>query len=124
MDCVFCNNFIDKKKPIFENNLALAFYDEFPVSRGHVLIITKKHWPTFFDISKEEREAIFDLIDITKKSLDNLYKPDGYNIGINCGAWSGQSVMHMHLHVIPRYKGDVENPRGGVRGVIPTKKDY
>ena len=79
---------------------------------------------TFFDITDEEQIAIIELLNKCKKYVDKKYNPDGYNVGLNCGETAGQSVMHIHMHLIPRYKGDVENPRGGVRGVIPNKKNY
>ncbi len=79
---------------------------------------------TFFDITDEEQIAIIELLNKCKKYIDKKYNPDGYNVGLNCGESAGQSVMHIHMHLIPRYKGDVENPRGGVRGVIPNKKNY
>lgn len=124
MSCVFCDEFIPKKEKIFENDLAIAYFDGFPVSKGHILIISKNHKETFFDLSKEEQYAIIDLLNKCKKYVDELYHPNGYNVGLNCGREAGQSVMHVHMHLIPRYKGDVENPRGGVRGVIPSKKNY
>lgn len=123
-DCIFCNHFIGKKSVLFENELAVAYYDGFPVSNGHTLIITKRHAPTFFDITIEEQKAILELLEKCKEYIDEKYHPDGYNVGLNCGEAAGQSVMHIHMHLIPRYVGDVENPRGGVRGVIPSKKDY
>jgi len=123
-NCVFCEDFITNKKNIFENELALAYFDGFPVNKGHVLIITKRHAETFFDITKEEQDAMFELARKIKIYLDEEYKPDGYNIGFNCGVVAGKSVMHVHMHIIPRYKGDIENPRGGIRAVIPAKKDY
>ena len=123
-ECVFCQRFIPDKKPLFENNLAAVYFDEFPVSTGHMLIITKRHAKTFFDITEEEQIAIIELLNKCKKYIDEKYNPDGYNVGLNCGELAGQSVMHIHMHLIPRYKGDVENPRGGVRGVIPSKKNY
>lgn len=122
--CIFCEKVSNGQKIIYENELALGIFDEFPVNEGHVLIITKRHVETFFDITKEEQDAMFELARKIKIYLDKQYKPDGYNIGFNCGAVAGQSIMHVHMHLIPRYKGDVENPRGGVRGVIPSKKDY
>ncbi len=124
MSCVFCDEFIPKKEKIFENDLAIAYYDGFPVSKGHILIISKNHKETFFDLTQEEQYAIIALLNKCKKHVDELYHPDGYNVGLNCGREAGQSVMHVHMHLIPRYKGDVENPRGGVRGVIPSKKNY
>ena len=123
-ECVFCEQFILNRKPLFENELANAYFDEFPVSKGHTLIITKRHAATFFDITNEEQIAIIELLNKCKKYIDKKYNPDGYNVGLNCGESAGQSVMHIHMHLIPRYKGDVENPRGGVRGVIPNKKNY
>lgn len=122
--CVFCNEFNKSKKKIFENELAIAYFDGYPVSKGHMLIITKRHAKTFFDITKEEQDAMFDLLRKAKSYIDEKYKPTGYNIGFNCGEDAGQSVMHVHLHLIPRYHKDVENPRGGIRGVIPANKDY
>ena len=122
--CLFCDQFIPNKKLLFENELAVAFFDEFPVSKGHVLIITKGHAATFFDITNEEQIAIIDLLNKCKEYIDKKYHPDGYNVGLNCGESAGQSVMHVHMHLIPRYKGDVENPRGGIRGVIPNRKNY
>ena len=122
--CLFCGQFIPNKKLLFENELAVAFFDSSPVSKGHVLIITKGHAATFFDITNEEQIAIIDLLNKCKEYIDKKYHPDGYNVGLNCGESAGQSVMHVHMHLIPRYKGDVENPRGGIRWVIPNRKNY
>lgn len=124
MKCCFCDNFIPNKKPIYENELAAAYFDEFPVNKGHVLIITKRHTETFFSTTTEEKDKMFELLDKCKNYIDEKYHPTGYNIGLNCGEDAGQSVMHVHMHLIPRYKGDVENPRGGVRGIIPNRKEY
>lgn len=122
-ECVFCEQFIPNRNPLFENKLAIAYFDEFPVSKDHTLIITKRHAVTFFDITNEEQIAIIELLNKCKKYIDKKYHPDGYNVGLNCGESAGQSVMHIHMHLIPRYNGDVEDPRGGVRGVIPNKKN-
>ncbi len=121
MDCFFCYG---KEEFVFENELARAIYDDSPVSKGHMLVFTKRHTKTYFDTTKDEKLAIMDLIKKCKTELDEKYNPDGYNIGCNCGVAAGQSVMHTHIHIIPRYNGDVENPRGGVRGVIPKKQNY
>lgn len=121
MSCIFCDM---KDNYILENNLAYAIYDKYPVGTGHMLIIPKRHVKDFFDITKEEREAIFELVDKAKELLDEEYLPDAYNVGINCGEEAGQTVMHMHVHLIPRYEGDTHDPRGGVRGVIPKKMKY
>ena len=119
-NCIFC----DIKNYILENELAYAIFDRYPVNKGHMLFIPKRHVKNFFDITNEERESIFKLIDEGKKLLDEKYSPNGYNIGINCGEEAGQTIMHAHVHLIPRYKRDIENPRGGVRGVIPNKMKY
>lgn len=124
VDCLFCEWKEHKEKIIFENELAFATYDGYAVSKGHMLFMTKRHVDNFFNITLDERNAIFELVNEAKKMLDEEYKPDGYNIGMNCGVAAGQSVMHIHVHLIPRYNGDVENPRGGVRGVIPQKQNY
>ena len=121
--CVFCEK-IDKERVLFESENWIAFYDAFPVSIGHTLIVTKKHFETYFDLPIKISDELTFQINKVKDILDKKYKPDGYNIGINCGEAAGQTVMHFHLHVIPRYIGDVENPRGGVRGVIPSKQKY
>lgn len=119
-ECIFCK----MKDYILENELAYTIYDKYPVGKGHMLFIPKRHVKNFFDITKEEREAIFELIDEGKRLLDEKYSPDSYNVGINCGEYAGQTVMHVHVHLIPRYIGDMKDPRGGVRGVIPDKMKY
>ena len=120
MTCPFCKPHAE----LFGNALAYVKADEFPVSPGHVLIIPRRHVSSWFDLTKEEHAAAVDLLITTKKYLDLEYHPDGYNIGVNCGEAAGQSIMHAHLHVIPRYAGDVSNPRGGIRAVIHAKQDY
>ncbi len=121
-DCIFCD--IKDKEIITKNKYCYAIFDKFPVSKGHTLIIPFRHVETFFDASKEEKIAIIDLIDEVKKILDKKFSPDGYNIGVNVGKAAGQTIMHLHIHVIPRYKGDIKDPTGGVRGVIPEKMKY
>jgi diadenosine tetraphosphate (Ap4A) HIT family hydrolase len=120
MDCVFCNI----NDFVLENDLAIAFYDKYPVNKGHLLIIPKRHVEQYFDLTEQENRAINQLLLEGKKILDEQFQPDGYNIGINCGEAAGQTIFHLHVHLIPRYTGDMENPRGGVRGVIPTKRMY
>ena len=122
VECPFCN--ISKEDILLENEYAVAIFDKFPVSKGHVLIVTKRHTKTFFDLEYIEKLAVFKLLDEVKAYLDNLYWPDGYNVGFNAEKAAGQTVPHFHLHVIPRYNGDVENPRGGIRGCIPEKMKY
>jgi diadenosine tetraphosphate (Ap4A) HIT family hydrolase len=110
---------------IASNDLAFAIPDGFPVSPGHTLVVTRRVVATWFDASRYERMAILDLVDEVKALLDAREpKPDGYNIGWNVGVASGQTVAHLHVHVIPRYAGDVEDPTGGVRGIIPGKGNY
>lgn len=98
--------------------------DEFPVSNGHILIIPHEHTENWFTAREEVRLDMMKALHEMKDRLDLECAPDGYNIGVNCGLAAGQSVMHLHLHLIPRYKGDMENPKGGVRGVIPSKQKY
>ena len=124
MDCVFCEIVNEKKDIIFESDLAVAFFDSHPVSVGHTLIIPKRHCVTYFDLTKEEIEEMFELSMKVKEHLDQEYQPDGFNVGFNCLEAGGQSVMHAHMHVIPRYKGDSENPRGGLRKVVKKKDNY
>ena len=120
MTCVFCTiNDI-----VLENDLAIAFYDKYPVNKGHLLIIPKRHVEQYFDLTDQERSAIDSLLLEGKRLLDEKYQPNGYNIGINCGEAAGQTIFHVHVHLIPRFRGDMEDPRGGVRGVIPEKRIY
>ena len=120
--CVFCE--MDSKRKIYENQNVYVILDGYPVSQGHSLIITKRHVSNYFELTLEEKQAIDQALMHMKKQLYELYHPAGYNIGINNGDAAGQTVMHLHVHLIPRYKGDMENPRGGVRGVIPEKQKY
>jgi diadenosine tetraphosphate (Ap4A) HIT family hydrolase len=119
-DCPFCV----LTGAVLENALAYARYDKFPVSPGHLLILTRRHVASYFDATAAERTALLELVDAGKALLDERFRPDGYNVGINIGAAAGQTVMHLHVHVIPRHHGDVANPRGGVRGVIPARQHY
>ncbi len=111
---------------IASNEKAFAIWDSFPVSPGHVLVITRRPVATWFDADAQEQAAILELVNVVKQHLDATLepKPDGYNVGFNAGEAAGQTVMHLHVHVIPRYAGDVEDPRGGVRYVIPDKANY
>ena len=119
-DCPFCG----KPEMVIENELAFAHYDSYPVNAGHCLIIPRRHVAEYFQATAEEKASIWALVDEMKIIIDREYSPDGYNIGVNIGETAGQSVPHIHIHMIPRYRGDVENPRGGVRGVIPHKQKY
>jgi diadenosine tetraphosphate (Ap4A) HIT family hydrolase len=121
-DCPFCDTL--SLKIILENDQAIAFYDKYPVQRGHLLIVPKRHVATYFDATNEEIMAIHELIKKGKELLDREYSPDGYNIGVNVGEYGGQTVMHLHVHLIPRYKGDIDDPRGGIRKAIPNLVPY
>ncbi|MDB4958194.1 MAG: ATP-dependent helicase YejH [Myxococcales bacterium] len=109
---------------IFANALAFAFRDRFPVAPGHTLVVTRRVTPDWFTATEDERAAVFALIGDVKRQLDEELAPDGYNVGFNAGAAAGQTVMHLHVHVIPRFRGDMDDPRGGVRHVIPSKANY
>ena len=122
-NCPFCKA-ESERDIIASSSLSVAFFDCFPVSPGHALIIPKRHVSSFFDLSQEERQDLLNLADSVKQIVEERYHPDGYNIGVNVGEAAGQSIFHVHMHLIPRYQGDVPNPRGGVRGVIPDKQNY
>ena len=107
-----------------ETATAIAFFDGYPVSKGHTLIIPKRHVASYFDLTTHEQRALWLVANHCKELLQKRFNPDGFNVGINVGESAGQSVFHVHIHIIPRYKGDVENPKGGVRGVIPGKMKY
>ena len=121
--CLFCN--VEKSGSAYENELAYASFDSYPVTEHHCLIIPKRHIRDYFDLSNEELVACNDLVQIVKKEIikkDPSVK--GFNLGTNIGKVSGQSILHCHLHLIPRREGDVNNPQGGVRSVIPNKQHY
>lgn len=126
VNCVFCGieKQIDSSRILYQDSTWIAIYDGYPVSKGHVLLIPKRHCASYFDLNFIELESVSVTIGIVKRLLDKKFKPDGYNIGINCGEAAGQTVPHCHIHIIPRYNGDMEDPRGGVRGVIPEKQKY
>ena len=121
-NCIFCD--LPQKRIQYESDLWVVVRDGFPISPGHTLIIPKRHVKDFFEINEHEHSTLQSVINITKEQLYNELKPDGYNIGINCGEAAGQTVFHLHIHLIPRYKGDRDDPRGGVRWVMPEKADY
>ncbi|MBI1194651.1 MAG: HIT domain-containing protein [Gammaproteobacteria bacterium] len=120
--CPFCDVAV-AEQPL-RNGLAFAIYDRFPVAPGHTLIIPDRHVASYFEITADERLALWSLVEEAKLWIDREFRPDGYNIGINVGAAAGQTVPHLHIHLIPRYAGDMNDPRGGVRGVIPDRQKY
>ena len=121
--CPFCK-LNTKVELVCETATAVAFFDGYPVSKGHTLIIPKRHVANYFDLSNEEQQDLWHMVNYCKAVLEKRFHPDGFNVGINVNQTAGQSVFHVHIHLIPRYKGDVENPKGGVRGVIPGRMKY
>jgi len=109
---------------IASNRSAFAIWDRYPVSPGHALVIPFRLIPTWWDASQEEHSDLLALSSEVKQVIDQLHGPDGYNLGFNAGEAAGQTVHHLHIHVIPRYSGDVPDPRGGVRHVIPGRGNY
>jgi diadenosine tetraphosphate (Ap4A) HIT family hydrolase len=120
--CVFCT--LDPGRIVAGNAAAFVIRDGFPISPGHTLVIPRRHFGSFFEASAEERQAMLELLDAQKLLLDREYSPAGYNIGINDGPAAGQTVPHLHIHLIPRYAGDLPDPRGGVRWILPAKARY
>jgi diadenosine tetraphosphate (Ap4A) HIT family hydrolase len=121
-ECPFCR--IAAERILAASALALAIRDGFPVSPGHALILPRRHVGSFFAATAAERAEMLALLDSVKARLDAERRADGYNVGINDGAAAGQTVAHLHIHLIPRYRGDVADPRGGVRWVLPARADY
>ena len=119
----FVSPFLTKPK-LLESEIGFVIYDGFPVSEGHCLVVPHRVYANYFDSTKEEIVGLQALAVEAQKLLREKFSPDGFNVGINCGEAAGQTVPHMHIHVIPRYKGDMDDPRGGVRGVIPSKQKY
>lgn len=120
--CPFCS--LQPDRLVAENRHALAVYDGFPVSSGHMLIVPKRHMSSFFETSEDERTALFDLLAAMRENFIKEHGADGFNIGINEGAAAGQTVMHLHIHLIPRFFGDMTDPRGGIRWIFPDKAAY
>jgi ATP adenylyltransferase len=120
-DCIFCR---PERTILLVSKLSLAVLDGFPVSKGHALVVPKRHAATIWDLTDSEYTDLYRLVRDVKELLVERFSPDGFNVGANCGEAAGQSVWHAHVHVIPRYKGDVPDPKGGVRHVIPLKGFY
>jgi len=121
-ECPFC--MLPPERIIDSNEFGFVIRDGFPVSPGHTLIIPKRHVGSFFEITQEERDALLSLLNKAKETIDTEFHPDGFNIGINDGPSAGQTVPHLHMHLIPRYTNDQADPRGGVRWIIPEKAKY
>lgn len=122
MTCPFCN--LDSSRFVLENDQAVVIYDGYPVSPSHSLIIPKRHIGSFFSVTPAEQAALLQLLDEMRHLLVRERNPDGFNIGINDGEAAGQTVGHLHIHLIPRYRGDQPDPRGGVRWLFPDKAVY
>ena len=122
MACPFC--MLPADRIVASNELAVVIRDGFPISPGHTLIIPMRHFGSFFEATADERNSMLALLDQARREIAIELSPDGFNIGINDGAAAGQTVPHLHLHLIPRYEGDCRDPRGGVRWLMPEKADY
>jgi len=120
-ECIFCR---PQREILCENAHAIAVFDTYPVSPGHSLILPRRHVVTVWDLAEDEYLACYALVRALKPVLEARFRPDGFNVGVNCGEAAGQSVWHAHIHVIPRFAGDTPFPKGGVRHVIPLKGSY
>lgn len=122
MACPFCT--LPADRIVASNELAVVIRDGFPISPGHTLIIPKRHHGSFFEATADERNSMLALLDQARREIATELSPDGFNIGINDGAAAGQTVPHLHIHLIPRFTGDCEDPRGGVRWIMPERARY
>ena len=122
-DCPFCM-IGEHVEVLCKTDIAMAILDSFPISPGHTLVIPKRHVADYFELTFEEQNELWQLVNRCKVILQDRFHPDGFNIGINVGEMAGQSIFHVHIHLIPRYEGDVKNPKGGVRHIIPGKGYY
>jgi diadenosine tetraphosphate (Ap4A) HIT family hydrolase len=120
--CPFCERLANG--PRWHSEYAAAFPDVFPISPGHTLVVPRSHEPDFFNLTSAERDDIWHLVETVRRDLVAELHPDGCNIGINVGAAAGQTIAHAHVHVIPRYEGDVTDPRGGIRWILPERAAY
>lgn len=120
--CPFCT--LQPHRVLAESELAVAYADGFPVSPGHTVVIPRRHVATLFEATSAEQVALLEMLARAKDVVERHHQPDGYNIGINQGQAGGQSVPHLHIHLIPRYRGDKEDPRGGIRWILPDKAKY
>lgn len=122
-NCIFCEK-LQTKNYVIENALAFGFWDQYPVNEGHILICPKRHIQSFFNLTCAELLAIYELLDTAQSALKYTHCADGFNVGVNIGQYAGQTVNHVHVHLIPRYKGDVENPKGGIRNFKKALVEY
>ena len=122
-DCAFCRR-VAEGPFVLERPLVVAFADAFPVAQGHTLVIPRRHEGSLFDLSSAEYSAAWSAVADVRRVLDDVHHPDGFTVGVNVGAAAGQTAGHAHIHVIPRKNGDVADPRGGVRWVLPDQAPY
>ena len=122
MTCPFCA--VEARRIIYQGELTVAVMDGFPVSPGHTLIIPRRHIASLFEATTKEQLELLHVLSAVRTGIMQDFHPDGFNIGINDGGAAGQTVMHLHIHLIPRYKGDQPDPRGGVRWIFPDKAAY
>ena len=122
MSCPFCT--LTESRVRLQSALAVGVDDAYPVAPGHTLIVPRRHVGSYFQLNRDERAAMHELLDQAQSELRERLRPDAYTIGINDGPAAGQSIPHVHIHLIPRFHGDRDNPRGGVRWVLPDKADY
>ena len=120
--CPFCDP--EPDRILHQSDLVLVLRDSFPVSPGHALVVPRRHVASFFETTAAEREALLSGVDHARSAVEREHSPDGYNIGVNNGEAAGQTVLHLHIHLIPRYRGDRVDPRGGVRWILPDKAAY
>jgi len=119
--CPFCN---PDREVIGESELCFAIYDKYPVNPGHVLVVSKRHAEDYFDLNEEEVTCMWEMVASMRSFLEEEFSPQGFNVGFNVGEEAGQTIAHVHVHIIPRYTGDMNDPTGGVRHVIPERGKY
>ena len=120
--CPFCR--VEPGRFAWSSPLAIALWDVYPISLGHALIVPRRHAASWSELTTDEKSALMAGVDAVRALIDERYQPDAYNVGFNDGAAAGQTIMHFHVHVVPRYQGDVSDPRGGIRWVLPDKAAY
>ena len=120
--CPFCTP--EPELVFHESELIVGLWDRYPVSPGHALLVPRRHFAGWFDASLDEQQALVSALGSAKREIEKTHEPDGYNIGVNSGETAGQTIFHLHVHLIPRYTGDLEDPRGGIRHVIPEQAHY
>jgi diadenosine tetraphosphate (Ap4A) HIT family hydrolase len=120
--CPFCPP--PEERVFYEDDLILGLWDGFPINPGHALLVPRRHVATWEEATSEEQRSLTTAVVIAQQEIRKNHRPDGFNVGMNLGPAAGQTVPHLHLHVIPRYLGDVPDPRGGVRWVVPDRADY